>query len=321
MLFSGIPKKVLSAVSTDANEFAHIDWIRTRVGGQSGVRLGIGDDAAAVRLPETTDCLVTVDMLMEGVHFTIPPATAQQIGRKTLAVNLSDIAAMAGRPRSAVVAVALNRHRGIDFARELHDGIQQLADEFDVAIAGGDTNVWDGPVVVSLTLLGEPTGDGPVRRSGARAGDWIMTTGRFGGSLAGRHLTFRPRVEEALKLNESVRLNAMIDVSDGLVADLFHILDESGVGAVLEADTIPIHPQAGQADDGRTALEHALADGEDFELLLTVAPSEGRTLLEHPPVKTELSKIGEIVEQRGCELADPSGQTTPLGRRGWLHTF
>ena len=186
ILYSGCyfpesPKKVLFAVSTDANEFAHIDWIRTRVGGQSSVRLGIGDDAAAVRLPETTDCLVTVDMLMEGVHFMIPPATAQQIGRKTLAVNLSDIAAMAGRPRSAVVAVALNRHRGIDFACELHDGIQQLADEFDVAIAGGDTNVWDGPVVVSLTLLGEPTGDGPVRRSGARAGDWIMTTGRFGG--------------------------------------------------------------------------------------------------------------------------------------------
>ncbi len=123
------------------------------------------------------------------------------IGRKCLGVNLSDIAAMAGRPVAAVVSVALPRARAAEIAMGLHAGIEALAREFDVALAGGDTNAWDGPLVVSVTVLGEATGRGPVRRSGAVVGDVVLVTGPLGGSLLGRHLDPRPRVREALALH------------------------------------------------------------------------------------------------------------------------
>lgn len=310
-------------MSSDDQEFALIRWIRSRVAEHPRLTLGIGDDAAAVRLSpaSASHVLVTVDMLMEGVHFTMPPATAGDVGRKALAVNLSDLAAMAAQPLAAVTAVALPRRRGVSFARELHEGIQSLADEFDVALAGGDTNCWDGPLVVSVTLLGEATGRGPVRRSGAQVGDWIMTTGSFGGSLSGRHLSFPPRVREAVQLHEAVPLHAMIDVSDGLAADLDHLLEESGVGAVIRADAVPFSDAARDASDGQSPLEHALADGEDFELLFTVAGDDGRKLLAQPPIAVPLSHIGDIVSGTGCELIDEAGNRTPLPPHGWQHRF
>jgi thiamine-monophosphate kinase len=308
-------------VSIDGGEFDYINWIRAQTRDHDAVPIGIGDDAAAVRFPSADDCLVAVDMLMEGTHFTIPAASAEQIGRKALAVNLSDIAAMAGRPRFALVSVALNRQHGSEFAQQLFVGLEHLADEFDVTLIGGDTNIWDGPFVVSVTIMGEETGSGPVARSGAKAGDWILATGRFGGSLNGKHFTFQPRVREALELHQTVSLHAMIDVSDGLAADLLHILDESNVGAVLNADAVPISGAAQSADDGRSPLVHALADGEDFELLFTVAADDGRRLIDSPPVAVELTKIGEIVEQKTRVLIDAAGQRLPLTRTGWEHSF
>ena len=212
----------------------------------------------------------------------------------------------------------------------MHDGLQDLADEFDVAIAGGDTNTWDGPLVVSVTLLGETTGHAAVRRSGAVVGDWIMTTGRFGGSLAGKHLSFQPRVSEALRLQETVSLHAMIDVSDGLSADLHHLLVESGVGAVIHADAIPISDALREATDDRpkvpesstgTPLEQALQDGEDFELLFCVTPKDGRKLLEQPPFDVKLSHIGEIVSRCGCEIIETDGRLRSLPPTGWRHAF
>jgi thiamine-monophosphate kinase len=308
-------------VSIDGGEFDYINWIRGQTRSHDAVPLGIGDDAAAVRIPSADDCLVAVDMLMEGTHFTIPAASAEQIGRKALAVNLSDIAAMAGRPTFALVSVALNRRHGNEFAQKLFVGLKQLADEFDVALIGGDTNIWDGPLVISVTVMGEATGSGSVTRSDAQIGDWILATGRFGGSLVGKQFTFQPRVREALELQHAVSLHAMIDVSDGLAADLLHILDESKVGAILNADAIPISDAARMADDGRSPLAHALADGEDFELLFTVTADEGRRLIDNPPVAVELTKIGEIVEARTRVLIDEAGQQLPLTRTGWEHSF
>ena len=303
------------------HEFAYIEWLRGRAAAHRRLALGIGDDAAVLRFQNPADCLLTTDMLMEGTDFTFPEITPRQAGRKALAVNLSDIAAMAGRPLAALIAVALPRQYGIEFARELHLGVQELAQEFDVAIAGGDTNIWDGPLVISVTAVGEATGRGPVRRSGALVGDWIMATGTFGGSIGGRHYSFRPRVEEALKLHEAVELHAMIDVSDGLAADLYHILDESGVGAILRADAIPISEAACASTDGRSPLEHALGDGEDFELIFTVSPADGERLLGEPPFETRLTHIGEIVAGTGAELIDNSGTKRPLARSGWEHAF
>jgi thiamine-monophosphate kinase len=300
-------------------EFDHIRWIRQHVSASNRLPVGIGDDTAILRFPSPADCLLTVDMLMEGVHFTLPPATPRQVGRKALGVNLSDIAAMAGKPLAAVVSVALPRNRGVDFARELHAGLQELAEQYHVVVAGGDTNSWDGPLVISVTLLGEATPNGGVLRSSAQVGDWIFVTGSLGGSLDGRHLTFQPRVNEALRLHETVELHSMIDLSDGLSSDLGHILDESQVGAVLLAETIPISDEALASKDDRSPLEHALNDGEDFELLFTVSPEDGRRLLAKPPLDLRISHIGAIVPELECTLIGADGASRTLPRSGWVH--
>jgi thiamine-monophosphate kinase len=308
-------------VSANRHEFSLIEWIRAQAPDHPRLTIGIGDDTASLRFPNPSDCLVTSDMLIEGVHFTLPPATPRDIGRKALAVNLSDIAAMAGNPLAAVISVALSRERDMEFARELHHAMLKLADEFGVSLAGGDTNIWDGPLVVSVTLLGETTEKGPVRRSGARVGDWIMTTGFFGGSFSGKHVSFQPRVTEALQLHDMVSLHAMIDVSDGLAADLHHILDESKVGAVLYEEAIPIADASQRINDDQSSLEHALGDGEDFELLFCVSPEDGRLLLADSPVDIRLSHIGEIIEAGFRELADAAGNRKPLPCAGWVHQF
>ncbi|MGQ0635510.1 MAG: tRNA (adenosine(37)-N6)-threonylcarbamoyltransferase complex ATPase subunit type 1 TsaE [Planctomycetaceae bacterium] len=308
-------------MSSGRHEFDYIAWIRSQIAANRRVLVGPGDDAALVRLPPPGDCLVTVDMLMEGVDFTIPSATPQQVGRKALAVNLSDIAAMAGRPRACVISVALPRAGGFELGCGLFEGLRPLADEFDVAIVGGDTNTWDGPLVVSITVLGEPTGSGPVLRSGAQPGDWIMATGSFGGSLAGKHLDFSPRVREALALHQAAALHALIDVSDGLAADLGHILDESRVGAILYEPAIPVSAAALAARDGRPPLDHALADGEDFELVFTVSSADGARLLAAPPFETPLSHIGEITADARRLLKKPDGRLVPLPEAGWKHGF
>lgn len=307
-------------MASGRSEFEFIAWMRRHATPHPRVALGIGDDAAILPT-EAGKLLVTVDMLMEGVHFTLPPARPADVGRKALAVNLSDIAAMAGRPLAAVLSVALPRTYGKEFARELHRGLLELADEFGVAIAGGDTNSWNGPAVISVTLLGEATERGAVLRSGAVPGDWIMVTGALGGSLGGAHLTFRPRVEEALVLHGRASLHAMIDLSDGLSSDLPHILEESGVGAVLDESAIPISEAARNASDGRPPLDHALGDGEDFELLFTVAPSDGQALLQSPPFALPLTRIGEIVEGGECRLRRDDGTLVPLAATGWSHNF
>jgi thiamine-monophosphate kinase len=303
------------------NEFDLIAAVRARAAPHPRLAVGIGDDAALLRFPDPAGCLVTADMLMEGVDFTLATATGQQIGWKSLAVNLSDIAAMAGRPVACVVSVALPRQGGFELGRELLAGIQQCADKFGVALAGGDTNTWDGPLVISITLLGEATAKGPVLRSGARPGDWIMTTGSFGGSIAGKHLDFSPRIAEALALHQAADLHALIDTSDGLAADLWHILDESRVGAVLDEAKIPISEAAAAGNSRKSPLEHALEDGEDFELLFTVSPADGQALLNRPPCAAPLSHIGEITASPGCFLRRPDTTLKPLPSLGWKHDF
>jgi thiamine-monophosphate kinase len=309
------------AVPERSHEFDLISHVRAVAARHPKLAVGIGDDAALVRFPDSGACLVTVDMLMEGIDFTLASATGRQIGWKSLAVSLSDIAAMAGKPMACVVSVALPRRGGFELGRDLLAGVIDCAERFDVALAGGDTNTWDGPLVVSVTVLGEPTGAGPVLRSGARPGDWIMATGTFGGSIAGRHLDFTPRVEEALLLNRTVTLHAMIDTSDGLAADLCHILDESRVGAVLDEAAIPISRAARAVVDARTPLEHALADGEDFELLFTVSPQDGQKLLSEPPFSTPISHIGEVLARTARQLKSPDGTLKPLPALGWKHGF
>jgi thiamine-monophosphate kinase len=257
-------------------------------------------------------------MLLEGSHFLLAEAGPLRIGRKAMAVNLSDIAAMAGRPVAAVVSVGLPRQGGRALAEELYRGLREVADAFDTAVVGGDTNSWAGGLVISVTVLGEATERGPVRRAGAKPGDWLLVTGPLGGSILGKHLDVTPRVREALRLHELVELHAMIDISDGLAADVNHICEESGCGAVLYADAIPISDAARRMPEGHP-LDHALSDGEDFELVFTVSPEDGRRLVENQPVPgITLVRMGGMVE-RGLWL-EQAGQRRTLEPRGYVHS-
>lgn len=302
-----------------------IAHLRRRLPQHPLLRLGPGDDAAVIRLGEAAECVVTVDLLSDGVDFELEKIDARRAGHKALAVNLSDLAAMASRPVAAVVALALPRTGGMELAVRLYEGLLPLAERYGVAIAGGDTNSWDGRLVVSITALGVLTARGPLCRSGARPGDWIVSTGAFGGSILGRHLDCTPRVDEALRLHEHYTLHAGIDVSDGLARDLGHLAEESGCGAELRLDRVPIatdaHRLAAQHKNGRTALEHALADGEDFELLLAVPPEEAQRMIAEQPLGVPLSAIGQFVETPGLWQIDTAGVRRPLASLGFEHEF
>jgi thiamine-monophosphate kinase len=300
-------------------EFAFIDWLRQRTPTAAQVRIGPGDDAALLDWPAGVGCLATTDMLLEGSCFLLAEAGPRRVGRKAMSVNLSDIAAMAGVPTAALVSVGLPRRGGRALAEALYLGLREVADAFGVAVVGGDTNSWDGSLVLNVTVLGEATPRGAVRRNGARPGDWLLVTGPLGGSILGKHLDFTPRVTEALRLHEAAPLHAMIDISDGLAKDLWHICEESGCGAVLQAESIPIADAARGMQDGRTPLEHALGDGEDFELVFAVAPADGRKLLETQPVPgITLTRIGECVAEKGLWL-EQGGERRPLPPRGYAH--
>jgi thiamine-monophosphate kinase len=304
-------------------ELELIAHLRRRLPTHPLLKLGIGDDAAILDFSPQGDAVVTVDMLMEGVDFRLAEIDPRRAGRKALAVNLSDLAAMASRPLAALVALALPRQGGLDLAVQLYEGILPLAERYDVALAGGDTNVWDGPLVMSITALGRVTDRGPLRRGAARPGDRIMVTGALGGSIRGHHLDFEPRVQEALLLHERYELHAGIDISDGLTIDLARLAEESGCGAALELGRVPLAADARllaeERGDGSTALDHALADGEDFELILAVPPIEAARLLHDQPLDIPITEIGTIVAESGLWQMDGHGNRRPLTPQGFIH--
>ncbi len=309
-------------------ELAFIDWLRRRTPAADRVLLGPGDDTAVVAWP-AAPCLVTTDMLLEGSCFVlegspiqvpgIAAASPRRVGRKAMAVNLSDIAAMAGVPVCAVVSVGLPKHGGMALAEELYLGLREMGDAFDTAIVGGDTNTWNGPLVISVTVLGQPGSAGVVSRGGARPGDWLLVTGPLGGSIRGKHLDFTPRIREALALSSLAPLHAMIDISDGLAGDVSKLCAESRCGAVLWAERIPVSEDARAMDDDRSPLEHALGDGEDFELVFAVAAENARRLLSEQLVPgITLSAVGQCLEQPGLWLEE-AGQRRQLAALGWVH--
>jgi thiamine-monophosphate kinase len=305
-----------------ASEHDLIAWIRGQAATNSQTQVGIGDDCAALRFTPGRQVLVTTDLLAEGRHFRLAETTAEAIGRKALAVNLSDIAAMAGTPVAAFVAVCLPAGSAAEVAQGLLRGMMPLAREFGVSLAGGDTNSWGDGLVVAVTLLGEATERGPVFRSGAKPGDLIAVTGRLGGSILGRHLSPLPRIDEALKLHEVAPIHAMIDLSDGLSSDLRHILRESGgLGALLEAGAIPVHADAEEMArrDGLSALHHALDDGEDFELCFTAPAESFRLWKQALGDDFRLHQIGTIRAEPGLFIRLEDGRVEPLAPGGFDH--
>jgi thiamine-monophosphate kinase len=326
----GLPRgldrgRALATLTVMETDF--LAWLLPRLPADPRLEVPAGDDAAVLRPAAQRRTVVTVDMLMEGVDFILgPDCPPQAVGHKALAVNLSDLAAMAARPEAAVVAVALPRRGGDALARGIQEGIAALAARHGVALAGGDTNAWDGPLVISVTALGSVPPGAAWRRDNARPGDLIAVTGACGGSLLGRHLAVEPRVREALWIAERTAAHAAIDVSDGLSLDLTRMMAASGTAAVLDLDRVPIHADAvrmsRQPGDGRTPLDHALADGEDFELLLALPPEAARTLAAEAAAAlgTPVTIIGEVVEGQGLFSSGPDGRA-PLAARGYVHAF
>ena len=278
---------------------------------------GIGDDCAVLEGFGRRLKLFASDLLVEGVHFT-RDAPGTQVGWKALAVNVSDLAAMGGGvpPRQAVISLGLPRATPVSFVDGLYRGLRRCAKMFDVDLVGGDTA--RAPViVVNVTILGEADRGSVVYRSGARPGDELLVTGRLGGSLkSGRHLRFRPRLREAQALAARAKLHAMMDLSDGLGLDLLKMCEASGVSAVLESVRIP--------RGAGCSLDQALNDGEDFELLIAVAPRDAGRLTRSlgRDLRCGLRRIGTVVAKKGkpvVTLITPPGLRAPQSLAGFRH--
>ena len=279
-----------------------LKWIHGRLGVRRGaIVVDSGDDAAVLRVGRER-LLFKVDSVVEGVHFKKGTAPAK-IGYKALARPLSDIAAMGGVPVAALAAAVLPKSWPLGRAKRLQEGMERLG----VPVVGGDIASHRGPLVLSVSVLGDMKGVEPVLRKGARPGDLIVVTGPLGGSIRGRHLDFTPRLREGRLFATKLRVRAMIDISDGLARDLGHLCEVGGVGAELLAPRIPVSKGS--------SLEGALHDGEDYELL---AAAEPRTAwrIEKAGKGTI---IGRIVPDRGLRLAFPDGTVRPIPPRGYEH--
>jgi len=306
-------------------EFELIAKLTNALPTNENVVVGAGDDCAVLDLgvPEKL-ILFKTDAVVEGIHFTreTPP---EKIGRKALARGLSDIAAMAGTPTAALVTIALPKDFDAEFVAKIYDGLNLLAEKFGVAIVGGETTANPERILISISLLGTVPRGKQILRSGAKAGDAIFVTGELGGSLAEKHLDFEPRLVEARWLAEHFHLHALMDLSDGLGGDLRHILSASKVGAHLLKSAVPIARaaklRARENSGAKPPFIAALTDGEDFELLFTIASKDAVKLLdawkkEFPKLK--LSCVGKIVAGEGVLIRDKIG-THKFDAHGYVH--
>lgn len=325
---------------SDLGEFGLIERLaelaESSRGERSGLIISIGDDAAAWQCSSPVQ-LATVDSLIENVHFTLDTATWEEVGWKSLAVNLSDIAAMGGKPEYALVSLGLPGNTDADDVLNLYWGMISLAEQYQVFIVGGDTV--DAPqLVVNITVLGSATSpDALLTRSAARPGDQIAVTGSLGAAAAGvemfnRDLDFSPDIEDTLVralLRPSPRVaegqllvkhgvKAAIDISDGLLADMKHICEQSRVGALIDADRVPVTPSV-EASFGERALGMAMTGGEDYELLFTASADVIKRVIAE--VSTPIHVIGEVVadENHRVILIDSRGETWDMQVAGWDH--
>ena len=280
-------------------EFGLIDRIRKMTSVPDPSWVGIGDDCAVIPLsPETggapaSDLLVSTDMLVEGTHFLMEDISPRQLGWKSAAVNISDIAAMGGKPIATFLSLALPKTLPEQWMQEFMEGYNGISEKYGAALLGGDTTCSPDRICINVTVLGTCSRGKAKLRSAARPGDLVCVTGTLGDSAAGlrlilggqkgaaprlmdRHYTPTPRVEEGLALSCLPGVHAMMDISDGVGSDLRHILDESGVGARIDTGKLPISKelQALCSEKGWDPKELALSGGEDYELLFTMDPQE-----------------------------------------------
>jgi thiamine-monophosphate kinase len=305
-----------------AGEFDFIDWVRTQQPASPFVPVPAGDDLAVVRRPPEDDLLlVGVDQVLDGAHFDAAVHAPADIGRKAMNRNLSDCAAMGCLPAAAVVTLALPRGVGVEYAKELYLGMKAAADAADCAIVGGDTGSWSQKLAVTVTILGRSSGVPPVTRTGGRPGDGLWVSGPLGGSILGRHLTFAPRLDVGRRLAAAGVVTAMLDLSDGLSRDVRHLLAADGggaAGAVVEAALVPVHADARRlaGQDGQPPLDHALHDGEDYELLATVPPTP---TAEAAAAGLGMVRVGRLVADPGVWLDRGGDGRETLVPQAWEH--
>jgi thiamine-monophosphate kinase len=315
-----------------SGEVALIEVLRQRFGPPpAGVILGIGDDCAAIDAGGGEYLLWTVDTLVEGIHFDLSFTSLGQLGWKAMAVNLSDIAAMGGEPRYGLLSLGWPPERDPALALELAEGLAQASGEYHVPIIGGDTVASPGKLALTVSVLGMVPGTQMLRRSGARVGDLIYVTGCLGEAAAGlavlkeglevepeikqpvcqAHLTPQPQLAAGRLLAKENLATALIDLSDGVATDLFHVCRASRVAARLPAATVPVSARVKTVAAllARDPLELALSGGEDYQLLFTSPPQQEETLLQAfsraglpPPLP-----LGEIIAGEGVFLATAQG--------------
>ena len=318
-------------------EFGLIGRIAERAGLMDGVLCGIGDDAAALEPAPGTVQLVTSDMLLEGVHFDLTYTPPELLGRKSLAVNLSDMAAMGGKPRWFLLSFGLPAATDLEFLDPFVTGMLEMAALYGVALVGGDTCSSRSGLVINITLLGEQRPEKVLYRRGAAPGDLVCVTGTLGDSALGleelrsgvrqgvavsRHLDPLPRCREGLMLAEAGIPSAMIDLSDGLLSDLRHILEQSRGGARIELDRIPLSTyfQENAVKFFDDPMHLALSGGEDYELLFTLRPGHWpATERLFAALGSRVTAIGEITAASGLQVVSRTGEPYAINYQGFRH--
>jgi thiamine-monophosphate kinase len=322
---------------TEIGEFGLIKAISIVADKGEGVVRGIGDDAAVLRPSPGMVLLVTTDLLLEGVHFRLEFTDPYRLGQKALAVNLSDIAACGGRPTAFLVSLAIPPETEVAAVQALYKGMMEQAHTYGVSLIGGDTSRAER-LLISVTMIGEAEEGKIVYRAGAKKGDRIFVTGQLGdaalglkmlkngvkeGYLIERHLAPTPRVKEGIEIARQGLATAMIDISDGLIADLGHILEESGVGAQVNLPELPL--SVSYRELGKLYYKNpylfALAGGEDYELLFTASEGRQEAIKKlAQELGTPITMIGEITKaSAGVTLVGSDGRKVPVEQRGHDH--
>lgn len=304
---------------------------------------GIGDDCAVFINEKNTAVLLTTDMLVENVHFEISTLSPKELGFKSLSVNLSDIAAMGGIPKNVLVSLAIPEKIDYEFLKDFYYGMDELINEYDLNLIGGDTNFSRSDLIINIVMTGEVEKDEVIYRNGAKINDKIFVTGYLGDSSLGldvclrklkldkynenyfRNVHIKPKaqIKEGSVIAKSKLVNSMIDISDGLASDLMHICCQSGVGAVIFENQIPYSEFMKNVFNQKNInpLDYALYGGEDFCLLFTVSPENKKKLCEifQSHVNTNLFEIGEVIQGNRIELVDKSGDRKVLSKSGYRH--
>ena len=290
-------------------EFGLIGLLKKRLHSDGSVVKGIGDDCAVVDAGLGRYTLLTCDMIVEKVDFR-PNEKPGLIGRKALAISLSDIAACGGIPKFALVSLGLPRGFSVAKVEAMYKGMESLARKFGVSIVGGDVSKAPA-LTLDVSVYGSVEKQNLALRGGAQPGDTIFVTGSFGGSIKGKHLSFVPRLKESRYLVTHFRINSMIDCSDGLAADLGHIMEQSGTGCVIFENLIPRSKAARNLDD-------ALYSGEDFELIFTASPDMSEDIAQARGF--EFKPIGTVTSRRsGMRIVNIRGESRKLQPKGYRH--